>query len=96
MPTSSIHPWSVWPTSKFLGRSATGGFRQLARYIKVPSSSTQKSQNKSVPLNSSTAARNVRQPPTLKGGASDVASRYVLNIEAFGWTLGYPSIGSNI
>lgn len=40
MPTQSIPPWSAWPTSKILGRRVTGGYRQLGRYIKVPSSSS--------------------------------------------------------
>ena len=62
----------------------TDGYHLPARYVKVVSSSPiEKRQNASVPLNSSATARYVRQLPTLNGAASDVAFRYVLNLEVF-------------
>jgi hypothetical protein len=67
---------------RILGRRATCGYRQSARYVKAASSSSiQKRQNASAPLNPSATARYVRQPPSLKGAAPDVTFHYVLNLK---------------
>ena len=70
------------PTSWTLRRRATGGYRQLARTVEVSlSSSTDWAECLSLDQCQCTVC--VRQPPTLKEAASDIAFRYVLNLEAF-------------
>jgi len=83
-PPSSFPPWNAWPTSRILGQRATGGYGWPVRSVDVSSSSsTGTRRNAYVLLNPSATARYVKRPPTMKGAASNVAFRYILNLEAF-------------